>query len=174
MSSHLFLFHLFSLGRAVCLSRYLRYVKCARNEEEQNLTACQYRGGILYRCCQPIKPGQELLVGYEEEYAKLLGLAFDSLWKRKCSTNGYFPALWFYYNNPLHLWSPTAIAFMSSNRDPLAPVSRWTDPWWDCHLMMFQIWDLAQQENLISLGTNLPDFPVDDFNPDDFYTPPTD
>ncbi|XP_060772211.1 zinc finger protein ZFP2-like [Neoarius graeffei] len=74
-------------ARREMYANWMRYVKCARNEEEQNLTACQYRGGILYRCCQPIKPGQELLVGYEEEYAKLLGLAFDSLWKRKCSTN---------------------------------------------------------------------------------------
>ncbi|MCI4389806.1 hypothetical protein PGIGA_G00103060 [Pangasianodon gigas] len=73
-------------------SNWMRYVNCARNDEERNLMACQYRGGILYRCCQLIKPGQELLVGYEEEYAKALGSTFDSLWKKKCSTNGYFQA----------------------------------------------------------------------------------
>ena len=34
----------------------------ARNEEEQNLVAFQHRGAILYRCCRPLAPGEELLV----------------------------------------------------------------------------------------------------------------
>lgn len=68
---------------------FSRYVNCARNEEEQNLVAFQYRGGILYRCCQPIKKGQELLMWYKDDYGKDLGLAFDYLWKKKCSSNGY-------------------------------------------------------------------------------------
>ncbi|XP_060761139.1 histone-lysine N-methyltransferase PRDM9-like isoform X1 [Neoarius graeffei] len=54
---------------------WMRYVNCARNDEEQNLVAFQYRGGILYRCCRPINPGQELLVWYEEEYTKELSPA---------------------------------------------------------------------------------------------------
>lgn len=66
----------------------LRYVNCARNDEEQNLVAFQYRGGIIYRCCRPIQPGQELLVWYEEEYAQDLGITFDCLWSKKCSANG--------------------------------------------------------------------------------------
>ncbi|KAF4081649.1 hypothetical protein AMELA_G00163500 [Ameiurus melas] len=70
-------------------SNWMRYVNCARNEEEQNLVAFQYRGGILYRCCQPIKKGQELLMWYKDDYGKDLGLAFDYLWKKKCSSNGY-------------------------------------------------------------------------------------
>ncbi|KAK3558646.1 hypothetical protein QTP86_022960 [Hemibagrus guttatus] len=69
------------------------YVNCARNEEEQNLVAFQYRGGILYRCCQPIKPGQELLMWYKDDYGKDLGLAFDYLWKKKCSSNEMNDAL---------------------------------------------------------------------------------
>ncbi|KAF5894027.1 histone-lysine N-methyltransferase PRDM9-like, partial [Clarias magur] len=68
-------------------ANWMRYVNCARNDEEQNLVAFQYRGGILYRCCRPINPGQELLVWYEEEYAKELSPAFDYLWNKKCSTN---------------------------------------------------------------------------------------
>ncbi|KAF5894026.1 histone-lysine N-methyltransferase PRDM9-like, partial [Clarias magur] len=68
-------------------SNWMRYVNCAHNDEEQNLVAFQYRGGILYRCCRPINPGQELLVWYEEEYAKDLSPAFDYLWNKKCSTN---------------------------------------------------------------------------------------
>ncbi|XP_060789448.1 histone-lysine N-methyltransferase PRDM9-like [Neoarius graeffei] len=51
---------------------WMRYVNCTRNNEEQNLVAFKYRGGILYRCCRPINPGQELLVWYEEECTKEL------------------------------------------------------------------------------------------------------
>ncbi|XP_060756765.1 histone-lysine N-methyltransferase PRDM7-like [Neoarius graeffei] len=54
---------------------WMRYVNCARNEEEQNLVAFRYRGGILYRCCRPINIGQELLVWYEEEHTKELSPA---------------------------------------------------------------------------------------------------
>ncbi|XP_060799622.1 histone-lysine N-methyltransferase PRDM9-like [Neoarius graeffei] len=54
---------------------WMRYVNCARNDDEQNLVAFQYRGAILYRCCRPINPGQELLVWYEEEYIKELSPA---------------------------------------------------------------------------------------------------
>ncbi|XP_076839472.1 histone-lysine N-methyltransferase PRDM7-like [Brachyhypopomus gauderio] len=66
-------------------SNWMRYVNCARNDEEQNLVAFQYRGGILYRCCRPIRTGQELLVWYGDEYAKDLGITFDYIWNKKCS-----------------------------------------------------------------------------------------
>nr|XP_023686533.1 histone-lysine N-methyltransferase PRDM9-like isoform X1 [Paramormyrops kingsleyae]XP_023686534.1 histone-lysine N-methyltransferase PRDM9-like isoform X1 [Paramormyrops kingsleyae] len=65
-------------------SNWMRYVNCARDEEEQNLVAFQHKGGILYRCCKPIAPGQELLVWYAEDYAKDLGITFDCLWNKKC------------------------------------------------------------------------------------------
>ncbi|KAI5090231.1 zinc finger protein 595-like isoform X7 [Silurus meridionalis] len=68
-------------------ANWMRYVNCACADEDQNLMAFQYQGGIFYRCCRPIKPGQELLVGYEEEYAKDLSLAFEYLWNKKCSLN---------------------------------------------------------------------------------------
>ncbi|XP_060786972.1 uncharacterized protein LOC132892676 [Neoarius graeffei] len=68
-------------------ANWMRYVNCARNDEEQNLVAFQHRGGILFRCCRPINSGQELLMWYEEEYAKELSPAFDYLWNKKCSTN---------------------------------------------------------------------------------------
>ncbi|KAK2847644.1 hypothetical protein Q7C36_009326 [Tachysurus vachellii] len=74
-------------------SNWMRYVNCARNDEEQNLVAFQYKGGIIYRCCRPIKPGQELLVWYEEEYAQDLGVTFDLLWSKKCSANEMSDAL---------------------------------------------------------------------------------
>uniref|UniRef100_A0AAY5K7R8 PR domain containing 9 n=1 Tax=Esox lucius TaxID=8010 RepID=A0AAY5K7R8_ESOLU len=68
-------------------SNWMRYVNCARNEEEQNLVAFQYRGGILYRCCKPIAVGDELLVWYGEEYARDLGIVFDYIWDKKSSAN---------------------------------------------------------------------------------------
>ncbi|XP_046696244.1 histone-lysine N-methyltransferase PRDM9-like [Silurus meridionalis] len=69
-------------------ANWMRYVNCARNDEEQNLVAFQYRGGIFYRCSRPIEPGQELLLWYGEEYAKDLSIAFHYLWKKKCFANG--------------------------------------------------------------------------------------
>ncbi|KAG7329459.1 hypothetical protein KOW79_007633 [Hemibagrus wyckioides] len=68
-------------------SNWMRYVNCARNDEEQNLVAFQYRGGIMYRCCRPIETGQELSVWYDEEYAKYAGITLDYIWNKKCSVN---------------------------------------------------------------------------------------
>ncbi|KAG9350192.1 hypothetical protein JZ751_026545 [Albula glossodonta] len=67
-------------------SNWMRYVNCARSEEEQNLVAFQHRGRILYRSLRSIPPGQELLVWYADEYAKGLGSIWDSLWSKKCTT----------------------------------------------------------------------------------------
>ncbi|MCJ8734606.1 hypothetical protein PDJAM_G00237300 [Pangasius djambal] len=69
-------------------ANWMRYVNCARNNDEQNLVAFQYQGGILYRSCRPIKPGQELLLSYEEKYAKDLGITFEYIYNKKCSVNG--------------------------------------------------------------------------------------
>ncbi|XP_046890470.1 histone-lysine N-methyltransferase PRDM9-like isoform X2 [Hypomesus transpacificus] len=69
-------------------SNWMRYVNCARNEGEQNLVAFQHRGAILYRCCRPLAPGEELLVWYGEEYARDMGISFDYLWDNKSSTRG--------------------------------------------------------------------------------------
>ncbi|XP_062855554.1 histone-lysine N-methyltransferase PRDM9-like isoform X2 [Trichomycterus rosablanca] len=68
-------------------ANWMRYVNCARYDQEQNLVVFQYRGGILYRCCRPVGPGQELLVWYDEEYAKNLGVTFHHIWNRKCFGN---------------------------------------------------------------------------------------
>ncbi|CAL8240287.1 unnamed protein product [Gadus morhua 'NCC'] len=70
------------------LSNWMRYVNCARNEEEQNLIAFQYKGGILYRSCGLVTSGKELLVWYGDEYARHLGIGFDRLWNNKSSTKG--------------------------------------------------------------------------------------
>ncbi|KAI8512794.1 Histone-lysine N-methyltransferase prdm9 [Branchiostoma belcheri] len=59
----------------VTKSSWMRYVNCARNEEEQNLVAFQYYRNIYYRTYKPIRPGTELLVWYGNEYAKELGIS---------------------------------------------------------------------------------------------------
>ncbi|MFT7796972.1 histone-lysine N-methyltransferase PRDM9-like [Arapaima gigas] len=71
-------------------SNWLRYVNCARSEEEQNLVAFQHRGRIFYRCLRPILPGQELLLWHEDDYAKELGITWDHLWDKKCTPAGRF------------------------------------------------------------------------------------
>ncbi|MCI4383885.1 hypothetical protein PGIGA_G00031810 [Pangasianodon gigas] len=76
-------------ARKEIYANWMRFVNCARSDTEQNLVAFQYQGGILYRCCRSVKAGDELLVWYEEEYAKYLGILFDYLWDKKCPTNGY-------------------------------------------------------------------------------------
>ena len=55
----------------------MRFINCARNEEEQNMVAFQYCGHIYYRSFKHIYPGSELLVWYGEEYARELGIPVD-------------------------------------------------------------------------------------------------
>ncbi|XP_062851852.1 histone-lysine N-methyltransferase PRDM9-like [Trichomycterus rosablanca] len=69
-------------------SNWMRYVNCARNNEEHNLVVLQYQGRIFYRCCRPITPAQELLVWYEERHSKDLSTTFHCLWNKKSSAEG--------------------------------------------------------------------------------------
>ncbi|XP_041830044.1 histone-lysine N-methyltransferase PRDM9-like isoform X2 [Melanotaenia boesemani] len=43
-------------------SNWMRYVNFARNKEETNLLAVQYKGSILFHCCRTIHTGDELMV----------------------------------------------------------------------------------------------------------------
>ncbi|XP_023127069.2 histone-lysine N-methyltransferase PRDM9-like isoform X1 [Amphiprion ocellaris] len=43
-------------------SNWMRYVNCARNKDETNLLAVQYKGSILFHCCRTIHTGDELMV----------------------------------------------------------------------------------------------------------------
>ncbi|BHF57097.1 hypothetical protein SprV_0100003800 [Sparganum proliferum] len=56
-------------------SNWLRFVNCARNDEEQTLVTIQYRGKIYYRACKMIPPNVELLTFYGEKFARELGIA---------------------------------------------------------------------------------------------------
>uniref|UniRef100_A0A6J0US76 Uncharacterized protein isoform X1 n=3 Tax=Pogona vitticeps TaxID=103695 RepID=A0A6J0US76_9SAUR len=68
-------------GKDETNSNWMRYINCARNEEEQNLIAFQYHGKIYYRACKVILLHSELLVWYGEEYGKELGIKWGSRWK---------------------------------------------------------------------------------------------
>ncbi|XP_058232226.1 histone-lysine N-methyltransferase PRDM9-like isoform X2 [Hemibagrus wyckioides] len=95
-------------GKRESYCNWMRYVKCSRNGEDNNLLAFQYRGRILYRCSRRIDPGQELLVWYEEEYARNIGLVFDDFWNIKSSLNAKsnaFSCSWcpLFYTSEIHL-----------------------------------------------------------------------
>lgn len=52
----------------------MRFIRCARNKEEQNLFAFQYLGNIYYRAFKEIPIGKELLVWYDDKYPHYLGM----------------------------------------------------------------------------------------------------
>ncbi|XP_064381799.1 histone-lysine N-methyltransferase PRDM9-like isoform X1 [Halichondria panicea] len=75
-------------GRNADDSNWLRFVNCARCEDEQNMVAYQHCGEIYYRTFKDVQPGQELLVWYGEEYAEDLGIGLLPL-KNKVSTSKF-------------------------------------------------------------------------------------
>ncbi|XP_071077432.1 histone-lysine N-methyltransferase PRDM9-like [Desmodus rotundus] len=70
-------------GKDKSWANWMRYVNCARDDEEQNLVAFQYHRQIFYRTCRVIRPGCELLVWYGDEYGQELGSKWGSKWKRE-------------------------------------------------------------------------------------------
>ncbi|KAI5236134.1 putative Histone-Lysine N-Methyltransferase Prdm7 [Manis pentadactyla] len=68
-------------GKDKSCANWMRYVNCARYDEEQNLVAFQYHSQIFYRTCQVVRPGCELLVWYGDEYGEQLGIKRGSEWK---------------------------------------------------------------------------------------------
>ncbi|CAG5119181.1 unnamed protein product, partial [Candidula unifasciata] len=61
-------------GKDPSRSNWMRYVNCARHEDEQCVTAYQYQGDIYYRSHKPICAGTEILVYYGDSYARDLGI----------------------------------------------------------------------------------------------------
>jgi hypothetical protein len=55
-------------------SNWLRWVNCARNVAELNVTPHQCYGKLLYKTCRDVAPGTELLTYYGEQYARVLGI----------------------------------------------------------------------------------------------------
>ncbi|XP_006877079.1 PREDICTED: histone-lysine N-methyltransferase PRDM9-like [Chrysochloris asiatica] len=70
-------------GKDEAQANWMRYVNCARDEEEQNLVAFQYHRQIYYRTCRTVRPGCELLVWYGDEYGQELGIKWGSNWKKE-------------------------------------------------------------------------------------------
>ncbi|XP_035870305.1 probable histone-lysine N-methyltransferase PRDM7 [Phyllostomus discolor] len=70
-------------GKDRSWANWMRYVNCARDDEEQNLVAFQYHRQIFYRTCRVIGQGCELLVWCGDEYGQELGSKWGSKWKRQ-------------------------------------------------------------------------------------------
>jgi uncharacterized Zn-finger protein len=64
-------------GRDERNANWMRYVNCARVEEEQNMVAYQFHGKIFYRVYKEVEAGSEFLVWYGEQYARELDIALD-------------------------------------------------------------------------------------------------
>ena len=52
----------------------MRFVNCATNLDEQNMTAFQYKEAIYFVTNTIVEPNTELLVWYGDDYATTLGL----------------------------------------------------------------------------------------------------
>uniref|UniRef100_A0A8C6WIQ8 PR domain zinc finger protein 12 n=1 Tax=Neogobius melanostomus TaxID=47308 RepID=A0A8C6WIQ8_9GOBI len=53
---------------------WMTYIKCARNEQEQNLEVVQVGASIFYKAVETIPPDQELLVWYGNSHNTFLGI----------------------------------------------------------------------------------------------------
>ena len=53
---------------------WMRFIRCARFKEEQNLFAFQYGGNVYYRAFRDIPMGEELLVWYDDKYPQHMGI----------------------------------------------------------------------------------------------------
>uniref|UniRef100_UPI0037E976CA histone-lysine N-methyltransferase PRDM9 n=1 Tax=Semicossyphus pulcher TaxID=241346 RepID=UPI0037E976CA len=64
-------------------SNWMRYVNCARNKDETNLLAVQYKGSILFHCCRTIHPGDELMVWPSSKLLDHFSDAWTQVWLMK-------------------------------------------------------------------------------------------
>lgn len=55
-------------------SSWMRFIRCARHKQEQNLFAFQHNKSIFYRAYRDIPRGCELLVWYEDSYTQHMGI----------------------------------------------------------------------------------------------------
>ncbi|XP_028989365.1 histone-lysine N-methyltransferase PRDM9-like [Betta splendens] len=61
-------------------SNWMRYINCARNKEETNLLAVQYKGSILFHCCRTIHAGDELMVWPSSKSLAHFSDAWSQIW----------------------------------------------------------------------------------------------
>ncbi|XP_037134628.1 histone-lysine N-methyltransferase PRDM9-like isoform X2 [Syngnathus acus] len=72
-------------------SNWMRYVKRARNRDESNLLAVQYKGSILYHCCRGVNAGEELLVWPSDKLLARFSDAWMQFWVTKLQTADSVP-----------------------------------------------------------------------------------
>ncbi|XP_047464596.1 histone-lysine N-methyltransferase PRDM9-like [Mugil cephalus] len=64
-------------------SNWMRYINYARNKDETNLLAVQYKGSILYHCCRTIHAGDELMVWPSSKLLTQFSGAWTQMWRMK-------------------------------------------------------------------------------------------
>ncbi|KAJ0016165.1 hypothetical protein NQD34_014455 [Periophthalmus magnuspinnatus] len=67
-------------------SNWMRYVNSARNKEEANLIAVQYKGSILFHCCGTVHAGDELMVWPSSKMLSQFSEAWTLFWFSKLNT----------------------------------------------------------------------------------------
>lgn len=67
-------------------SNWMRYVNSARNKEEANLLAVQYKGSILYHCCRTVHAGDELMVWPSSKMVTQFSDDWTRFWVVKLNT----------------------------------------------------------------------------------------
>lgn len=65
-----------------------RYVSYARNKDEANLLAVEYKGSILFHCCRTIQPGDELMVWPSSKLLDHFSEAWAQQWLMKLNAAG--------------------------------------------------------------------------------------
>ncbi|KAK3729595.1 hypothetical protein QZH41_016162 [Actinostola sp. cb2023] len=70
-------------------SSWMRFIRCARHKQEQNLYAFQYLNKIYYRAYKTIQPGQELLVWYDDIYTQYLGIPYEGIYDMASSKGNF-------------------------------------------------------------------------------------
>ncbi|KAI3365077.1 hypothetical protein L3Q82_010191, partial [Scortum barcoo] len=67
-------------------TNWMRFINFARNKEETNLVAVQYKGSILFHCCRTINPGDELMVWPSSKLLTHFSEAWTRVWLIKLNT----------------------------------------------------------------------------------------
>lgn len=52
----------------------MRFIRCARQKTEQNMSVIQYEKNIYYYATRDIEVGEEMLVWYQESYYQFWGV----------------------------------------------------------------------------------------------------
>ncbi|XP_024913799.1 histone-lysine N-methyltransferase PRDM9-like isoform X2 [Cynoglossus semilaevis] len=61
-------------------SNWMRYVRFARNKNEANLLAVQYKDSIFFHCCRSINPGDELMVWPSDKLLADFSESWTQIW----------------------------------------------------------------------------------------------